>query len=103
MRALRPTRDEILARLRAHEEELRALGVRELALFGSVARGDATPESDVDVLVSIRPEAELSLLGMVRVERRLQELVGAEVDLVEREMLRSPLIEQISQEMLRAF
>lgn len=103
MRALRPTRDEILARLRAHEEELRALGVRELALFGSVARGDATPESDVDVLVSIRPEAELSLLGMVRIERRLQELVGAEVDLVEREMLRPPLIEQISQEMLRAF
>lgn len=96
-------REEILARLRAHEEELRALGVRDLALFGSVARGEDTPESDVDILVSIRPDAELSLLGMVRIERRLQELVGRDVDLVEREMLRPPMMEEIGQEALRAF
>ena len=96
-------RDEILARLRAHEQELRALGVQAIALFGSVARGDDTPQSDVDVLVSIAPEAELSLLGMVRIERRLRELAGRDVDLVEREMLRPPVMEEIAQETVRAF
>jgi predicted nucleotidyltransferase len=96
-------RDEILARLRAHEQELRALGVQEIALFGSVARGDDTPQSDVDMLVSINPEAELSLLGMVRIERRLRELAGRDVDLVEREMLRAPVMEEIAQEAVRAF
>ncbi len=96
-------RDEILARLRAHEQELRALGVQEIALFGSVARGDDTPQSDVDLLVSITPEAELSLLGMVRIERRLRELAGRDVDLVEREMLRAPVMEEIAQETVRAF
>jgi predicted nucleotidyltransferase len=96
-------RDEILARLRAHEQELRALGVQEVALFGSVARGDDTPQSDVDMLVSITPEAELSLLGMVRIERRLRELAGRDVDLVEREMLRAPVMEEIARETVRAF
>ena len=70
---------------------------------GSVARGQDTPQRDVDILVSIRPEAELSLLGMVRIERRLQELVGRDVDLVEREMLRPAMIEQLGREVLRAF
>ena len=96
-------RDEILARLRAHEQELRALGVQEIALFGSVARGDDTPQSDVDMLVSITPEAELSLLGMVRIERRLRELAGRDVDLVEREMLRASVMQEIAQETVRAF
>jgi predicted nucleotidyltransferase len=96
-------RDEILAQLRAHEQELRALGVQEIALFGSVARGDDTPQSDVDMLVSITPEAELSLLGMVRIERRLRELAGRDVDLVEREMLRASVMQDIAQETVRAF
>ena len=96
-------RDEILAQLRAHEQELRTLGVDDLALFRSVARGEDTSGSDVDILVSIRPEAELSLFGIVRIQRRLQALIGRDVDLVEREMLRPPILEEISQERLRVF
>ncbi len=77
--------------------------MQEIALFGSVARGDDTPQSDVDMLVSITPEAELSLLGMVRIERRLRELAGRDVDLVEREMLRASVMQEIAQETVRAF
>jgi predicted nucleotidyltransferase len=97
------SRDEILARLQAHEDELRRMGVRSLALFGSVARGDDTPESDVDVLVSIEPEAELSLLGMARIERRLGELLGREIDMVEREMLRPAFAREVTRDEMRAF
>ena len=69
------SRDKILARLQAHEPELRGMGVRSLALFGSVARGEDTPESDIDLLVSIEPEAELSLLGFVGISQRLSDLL----------------------------
>ena len=46
-----PTRDETIQRLLAAEREIRQLGVRRLALFGSVARGEAGSNSDVDLLV----------------------------------------------------
>ena len=46
-------RERVLALLRAKEGELRALGVRRLRLFGSIARGEAGPGSDVDLLAEI--------------------------------------------------
>ncbi len=46
-------RDEALRLLAEHRDEIRALGVRSLALFGSVARDEARPDSDVDVLVEL--------------------------------------------------
>ena len=49
----RPRRDEVLQLLARHAGELLALGVRHLSIFGSVARGEAGPESDVDVLVDV--------------------------------------------------
>ena len=48
-------REQVIARLRAHERELRAAGVVQLSLFGSVARGEARPDSDVDVAVKLDP------------------------------------------------
>ncbi len=44
-------RDDVVARIGAHRAELRALGVQELSLFGSFARGDEDPESDLDFVV----------------------------------------------------
>jgi predicted nucleotidyltransferase len=58
--------------------------VQELALFGSGARGTLRPDSDLDFLVSFRPEASWSLLDHVRMETELADLVGREVDLVSR-------------------
>src|SRR6266850_7848351 len=49
-------KDSILAQLRAHEAELKASGIASLSIFGSVARGDATDRSDVDVVVRLSPE-----------------------------------------------
>ena len=58
--------------------------VTELALFGSVLRGDFSPDSDVDVLVSFAPDARWSLLDLVRMQDDLKAVLDREVDLVER-------------------
>lgn len=68
----------------AHREELKAIVARhrgrEVALFGSVARGDASPESDIDLLVTFEQGA--SLFDLVRIERELEALLGRPVDVV---------------------
>jgi predicted nucleotidyltransferase len=78
------TRQEACARLALSEHDIRALGVARLALFGSVARDEARPDSDVDLLVQFAPGAKtyerflaLSELLEARLERRV-ELVTTE-------------------------
>ena len=61
-------------------EVCRAHGTRRVSLFGSFARGDAGPQSDVDVLVEF--EKPTGLLALVRLERELSEAVGRPVDLL---------------------
>jgi uncharacterized protein len=58
--------------------------VAELALFGSVLRGDFHPESDVDVLVTFTPDANWSIFDLMTMEEELSGLLGRKVDLVER-------------------
>ena len=61
-------REDVLATLRAHESELRAAGILHLRLHGSVARGDATAASDVDLIADMDDSKRLSLLDMVELE-----------------------------------
>lgn len=56
----------------------------ELSLFGSVLRDDFQPDSDVDVLVSFGPDARYSLFDVVHMQDELKEILGRNVDLVER-------------------
>jgi len=58
--------------------------VAELALFGSVLRGDFRPDSDVDVLVTFDPESRRTLFEMVDMQDELSALLGRPVDLVSR-------------------
>jgi predicted nucleotidyltransferase len=74
--------DEVIASLQAHAAELRAAGVRHLALFGSVARGEAGPQSDIDLVVELDHEAHITLIGLGGLELRLGELLGRKVDLL---------------------
>ena len=62
--------------LRAHEAEIRARGVTRLCLFGSMARGEAGPESDVDLLAAIESGAKFSLIDLVRLQYFLGDLIG---------------------------
>jgi predicted nucleotidyltransferase len=58
--------------------------VTELALFGSVLRGDFGPDSDIDVLVSFAPDARWSLFDLVTMQDELRAIFGREVDLLQR-------------------
>jgi predicted nucleotidyltransferase len=85
-----------LAILRSHQAELREAGVKSLQFFGSVVRGEARPESDIDILVEFsRP---VGLLAFVRLKQRLSDLLGRPIDLVTPEALKSPLREGILNE-----
>lgn len=56
--------------------------VRELAVFGSAARGEMTPDSDIDLLLEFQPDARMGLFEFVAMERELAALLGRKVDLV---------------------
>ncbi|MGB0563537.1 MAG: nucleotidyltransferase family protein [Spirulinaceae cyanobacterium] len=56
--------------------------ITELAVFGSILRDDFKPTSDIDFLVQFAPEAQISLLGIIRLETELQKLLKRDVDLV---------------------
>jgi predicted nucleotidyltransferase len=73
-----------LDQLRQRRAEIERLanqhGAHDVRIFGSVARGEARPDSDVDVLVAFKPGR--SLLDLVGFEQDLEELIGCEVDVV---------------------
>jgi predicted nucleotidyltransferase len=74
-------RKRVLRVLRAHETELRARGVARLRLFGSMARGEARPDSDVDLIADIDRNVSFSLLDLVGLQDFLSEVLGRQVDI----------------------
>ena len=79
-----PRLEEVKQALAAREGELKAQGVSSLAVFGSVARGEAGPGSDVDLLVEF--DRSVGLFHFIHVQDFLGDLLGgAEVDLVIRD------------------
>lgn len=90
---------DFLSRLGVSAESLRAIcekhHVRELSLFGSAARDDFRPESDVDLLVLFEPDARVSYFDVFELQSRLEELFGRKVDLVPKVGLRPILREEV--------
>lgn len=84
------SRDEAIQRLQSIEADLRRLGVQRLALFGSVVRDQARPDSDVDVLVEFAP-AEKSFDRFMALADLLEDTLERPVELVTAEAL-SPYI-----------
>jgi len=94
---------DALEALRAHEAELRRLGVCHAAVFGSVARGEARPESDVDVTVELDPERPIGVFEYARLKLYITELVGGTGDVVNRKTLKPLLRESILRDCVNAF
>ena len=91
----------VVSRLRAHAPALMSRGVTDLWVFGSVARGDARPDSDVDLLTEFDPNAPLSLVGLASLRADLSDLLGAPADLVERNTLHPRVREAAEREAVR--
>ena len=97
---MRTDRDAVLQLLGSHREEMKGLGIKSLALFGSFARNEAGPDSDVDLLVEF--DRPVGLFHFVRVHRYLETLLGRKVDLVTPDALKERLRDRILRELVSA-
>jgi hypothetical protein len=79
---------EILAKLRANESVLRARGVSHAALFGSRARGDNRPDSDIDIMIEFDPEAHVTVFNYAGLKDYIAGLFDGPVDVVSRDGLK---------------
>ncbi len=90
-----PKKREVVATLKALEAELRQRGIVSAAVFGSVARGEARPDSDVDVLVDIDPVVPFDLFDLVGVKNLLSDRLERPVDVLERGALKPSIRDNI--------
>jgi hypothetical protein len=96
-------RDQVIATLRTHEQELRHRGVLHAALFGSVARGDARPDSDIDIMIEIEPEAHIGVWGYAGLKEYIADLFQGPVDVVDRAALKPYVTPAATTEAIYAF
>ena len=95
--------DEMMVRIRAEEAELHRRGVRHLAIFGSMARGDERVDSDVDIAIDIEAGRSFSLIRMEDTRLLLEDRLGRPVDLGETDALRPTVRAAFDLEHVRVF
>jgi uncharacterized protein len=93
------SREDVLEALRRHGPDLRRLGARRIGLFGSIARGEATASSDLDLVVELEPKSFDNYMG---VKLFLEDLLGRRVDLVMAETIKPRLRPRILAETVYA-
>jgi hypothetical protein len=93
----------VLETLRAHESDLRRLGVSHAAVFGSVARGEAGAESDIDVLVDLDESRPMGIFEYARVKLFIDQLFDGASDVVNRRTLKPLLRANILHDTIHAF
>jgi uncharacterized protein len=96
-------RERVLRILHEEAPKLRALGITQLNLFGSMARGEAESQSDVDLLVNLAPDAPFGLFDLIDVQERLGERLGRTVNVAFISTLRPWLRERIEEDRIRIF
>jgi len=72
--------------------------VAELSVFGSTARGNAGPDSDIDLLVTFQPDAAVGLIAFNRLRRELEDSLGRRVDLVPKDGLKPIIRDEVLSE-----
>ena len=100
---MNPGLTSVLQTLRDHQPELRALGVRRASVFGSVARGESRPDSDVDVLVELDREHPMGLFEYSRLKLHIAGIIGFSADVVNRSTLKPLLRQNILNDAVDAF
>ena len=93
-------RDDVLEKIASQRQSLDQFHVKSLSVFGSVARGEARADSDVDLLVEF--SVPVGLFEFVRLRRFLEQILGARVDLVTPGALKPQLKQAVLREAVRA-
>jgi hypothetical protein len=100
-------RDRALALLRAYESELRAAGIESVSIFGSVARGEQTLASDIDLVVRVEPafrEGGFAYFGRLdALNAQLRNILGCSVDIVAEPVRKDRLRQEIVRDAALAF
>ncbi|MFY9623090.1 MAG: nucleotidyltransferase family protein [Rhodoplanes sp.] len=96
------TRDETITLLRRHADDIRGFAVTGLYLFGSTARGEAEPSSDVDLFVDY-DEEEFDFVKLIRLQEYLSHLLGRKVDLMTRRGLHPLIRDDVVSEAIPVF
>ena len=100
---MRPDLQHVLDTLREHEAELRRLGVVHAAVFGSVARGEAGADIDIDVLVDLDESRPMGVFEYARTKLYINELLEGSSDVVNRRTLKPLLRASILRDAVHAF
>ncbi len=95
-------RERILKKLSENRQLLKTYGIKDIRLFGSVARGEAGAGSDVDLLVEFESSAHIGMFEFSRLRRELSHLLGCEVDLATPNALHKAMKKDILKEAIRA-
>ena len=95
--------NDVLETLRAHESELRLLGVSHAAVFGSLARGEASADSDIDVLVELDEDRPMGIFEYARLKLHINEILDGAGDVVNRRTLKPLLRDSILRDAIHAF
>ena len=94
---------DVLQTLRTHQSELRLLGVSHAAVFGSVARGEASADSDIDVLVELDEDRAMGIFEYARLKLYINDLLDGAGDVVNRRTLKPLLRDNIMRDAIHAF
>jgi predicted nucleotidyltransferase len=89
---------EAMAALAALERPLRERGLKSLAVFGSVVRGAARPDSDLDILVELEPDTRFSLIDLVSLKDFLEDRLNRKVDVVTKSGLEPTIRDRVLRE-----
>jgi predicted nucleotidyltransferase len=97
------TVEEILARLREIAPAIKAQGVTRLVLFGSRARGDARPDSDLDILVDTTARGESPPFDLFKVLHLIEDATGLRAQISMRNLLKPRIAERIDDDLIEVF
>jgi uncharacterized protein len=95
-------KQQLIETIQANRELLEEFSVKSISVFGSVARGEDRPESDIDILVEFDPDARIGFFAFARLQRRLSDILERPVDLVTPDALHKAMKSRILEEAVHA-
>jgi predicted nucleotidyltransferase len=96
-------RNDIVKILKTHEPELRQMGVDHIALFGSWARQEERPESDIDILIDLNTKKPIDLFAYATLKDHITSYFDRSVDVVDRAALKKRLQGVVDKEAIYVF